>query len=156
MINSKTFYSHLYTSENQSGLSELDSFFQNLSIPSLDAASGLEQLITLEEISRAICAMRSGKCPGSSSLPVEFSKKKKNSDQLAPLLLEMLNESFTANCLPPTLRQTFISLILKKNKDPRLYSSYMPILFINVDAKLLAKVLAMHFDLVLPSFISNN
>ena len=73
----KNFYSHLYTSENQSGPSELDSFFRNLSLPSLDAASAsaLEQPITLEEISRATCAMQSGKCPGPDGYPVEFYKK---------------------------------------------------------------------------------
>ena len=152
----KTFYSHLYTSENQSGLAELDSFFSNLSIPGLDAASasGLEQPITLEEISRAICAMQSGKCPGPDGYPIEFYKK--FSDQLAPLLLEMLNESFTNSCLPPTLRQTSISLILKKNKDPLLCGSYRPISLINVDAKLLAKVLAMRLDSILPSLISTD
>lgn len=152
----KNYYSHLYTSEAHGGISELDSFFQNLPIPSLDAtsASDLEQPITLDEISSAIRAMQSGKCPGPDGFPVEFYKK--FSGLLTPLLLEMLNESFTSSCLPPSLRQTSISLILKKNKDPLLCSSYRPISLINVDAKLLAKVLAMRLDSILPSLISHD
>lgn len=49
------------------------SFFRNLAIPSLDAASALsiEQPIMLEEISRAMCAMQT-KSPGPDGYPVEF------------------------------------------------------------------------------------
>lgn len=68
----------------------------------------------------------------------------------------MLSESFTANCLPSSVRQTSISLILKKNKDPLLCSSCRPISLINVDAKLLAKVLAMRLDSTIPLLISKD
>lgn len=74
----------------------------------------LDSPISLDEVHNAISAMQSG--PRPDSLPAEFFKT--FSGQLAPLLLNMYNESFDLTCLPQTLREASISLILKKDKDP--------------------------------------
>lgn len=98
--------------------------------------------------------MQSGKSPGPDGYPVEFFKKFSN--QLAPLLLKMFEDSLQKGTLPPTLTQASISLILKKDKDPNLCSSYRPISLLNVDEKLLAKVLACRIETILPSIISDD
>ena len=53
--------------------------------------------------------MQSGKSPAPDGLPIEFFKK--FSTKIAPLLLNMLNESLISGILPPSLRQASVSLI---------------------------------------------
>lgn len=68
------------------------------------------------------------------------------------MLLDSLNNGF----LPPTLRQSCISLILKKDKDPHECGSYRPISLLNVDVKILAKMLAERLESVLPLIIHSD
>ena len=75
-------------------------------------------------------------------------------DRLLPILLTLFEESFVEGRLPPTLSQASISVILKKVKDPLSCGSYRPISLLNVDCKLLAKVLADRLEATLPSIIS--
>lgn len=98
--------------------------------------------------------MRSGKSPGPDGYPVEFFKNFLN--QLVPLLLEVYEDSLQRGFLPPTLMQASISLLLKKDKDPTKCSSYRPISLLNVDVKILAKVLARRLETVLPTVISED
>lgn len=58
--------------------------------------------------------------------------------------------------LPPTFYQANISLIHKIDKDPLDPGSYRPISLLDVDNKILAKVLATHLEKVLPSVISTD
>lgn len=54
------------------------------------------------------------------------------------------------------MRQAVISLIPKKDKNLLECSSFRCISLLNVDSKLLAKMLARHFETVLPSIISDD
>ena len=58
----------------------------------------------------------------------------------------MFNDSFECGTLPPSLREANISLILKKGKCPEDCASYRPILLLNVDLKILSKVLARRLE----------
>lgn len=58
--------------------------------------------------------------------------------------------------LPPTFYQASISLIHKKDQDPLDPSSYRPASLLNVDNKLLAKILATRLETVLPTIISQD
>ncbi len=98
--------------------------------------------------------MQNAKSPGPDGFPSEFYKKCKN--KLSPLLSNVFEESFSSGTLPPTMRQAVISLIFKKNKDPLDCGSYRPISHLNVDSKILAKMLARRLENVLPSIISND
>lgn len=57
---------------------------------------------------------------------------------------------------PPSLRQASISLLLKKGKDTLSCSSYRPINLLNVGVKILAKVLALCLEYILPTIISSD
>src|SRR4029434_2285635 len=102
----------------------------------------------------AIMAMQTNKAPGLDGYGIEFYKKFR--DQLAPLLLEVFKESLDRGSLPPTFSQASISLLLKKDKDPTHCGSYRPISLLNVDAKILAKVLAHRLEDPLPKIISED
>ena len=64
--------------------------------------------------------------------------------------------SLNSQCLPPTLCQASISLLLKKGKDPHSCFCYRPISRLNVDVKILAKVLALRLQSVLPTIVSSD
>lgn len=95
----------------------------------------LDAPLTLSEIKETISSMNSGKSPGPDGYPVEFYKRFSN--QLAPLLLEVFNHSYSQGSLPATLQQASISLIHKKDKDPLNCASYRPISLLPVDVKIL-------------------
>ena len=96
-------------------------------------------LITTAEALGAINLLQSGKSPGKDGFTVEYYKT--FSTLLAPVLKEVYNEAFQHRCLPDTLLKATISLILKNGKDPLLCGSYRPISLLNVDLKILSKVL---------------
>ena len=58
--------------------------------------------------------------------------------------------------MPPTLSEANISLLLKKDKDPLECSNYRPISLLNVDQKILAKVLASRLQQALSALISTD
>lgn len=106
----------------------------------------------MTEVQEAIKSLNSGKSPGPDGFSAEYYKT--NLDLLAPVLKDMYNEAFSNCRLPSTLSEATISLILKSDKDPLLCSSYRPISLLNVDLKILSKVLASRLQRVLPSIIS--
>lgn len=99
----------------------------------------------MTEVQEAIKSLHSGK----SSCPDGFSAEyyKTGSDLLAPVLKDMYNEAFPMKRrLANTLSEATISLILKKDKEPLSCNSYRPISLLNVDFKILSKILASHLQ----------
>ncbi len=97
--------------------------------------------------------MQSSKAPGPDGFPIEFYKK--FADLLGPLLVAVYNESFNTGTLPLTLTQASISLLPKEGKDPTRCESYRPISLLNVDFKILSKMIALRLEPILPTIISN-
>uniref|UniRef100_A0A3P9JRC9 Reverse transcriptase domain-containing protein n=1 Tax=Oryzias latipes TaxID=8090 RepID=A0A3P9JRC9_ORYLA len=126
-----SFYKSLYKSENVSTKEDMDRYFSQIKLPTLS-----------EE---AISPMHSGKSPGPDGFPVEWFKAFK--DRIVPYLLRTYNYSFnTVHRLPETMTQANICLILKKGKDAEDPASYRPISLINVDVKILAKILSLRLE----------
>ena len=98
--------------------------------------------------------MPSGKAPGPDGFGCEFFREV--SGILLDPLLNMLNHSFESGILPQSLRETNISLILKKGKFSDHCASYRPIDLLNLDQKLLSKILAMRLEKVLPYIIKED
>lgn len=152
----KHFYSSLYSSESPCDGTQCKLFFDSLDLPSIkpDVAASLDGPLTLNELKGALMSMQNGKSPGPDGFPAEFFKT--FLDSLSPLLLNMFNESLQTGTLPPSLRQATISLILKKDKDPRYCKNYRPISLLCADVKLLAKVLARRLESVLPTVVATD
>ena len=53
-------------------------------------------------------------------------------------------------------RKTVINLIEKQDKDRTLIENWRPISLINVDAKIISKVIAIRVKIVLPNIIHHN
>lgn len=132
----------------------MEQFFADITLPQDDQVlvQSLDGPLTSDEVANAVHALQTNKSPGPDGFPVEFYQK--FSKDLVPLLLNMYNESLESGCLPKTLGEASISLLLKKGKDPQSCSSYRPVSLLPVDFKILAKVLATRLESVLPHIIS--
>lgn len=97
--------------------------------------------------------LQNGKTPGPDGFTLEFFKL--FSDTIAPALQRMYNESFIKGHLPPPLSEASI-YFFKSDKDPILCGSNRPISLLNVDLKILSKILAQHLQGVLQSIISTD
>lgn len=69
----------------------------------------------------------------------------------------MFTESFNESFNTPTNSKSGLYLAaVKKANDPLLCGSYRPISLLNVDFKLLSKLLARRLEVVLPSIVSSD
>lgn len=116
----------------------MENFLNNLGAPMLstDDQGRLNEPISKEEIDMAISLLQSGKSPRPDGFPAEFFFKH------SPLCFH--------------LSLGYNLLVLKKGKDPAECSSYRPISLLNIDAKILAKVLAHRLENILPTIISDD
>lgn len=147
------FYNQLYKSEINPKVSDYEAFFSKIDLPelSMDQKDYLDSPITVEEVKSAILSMKARKSPGLDSFPSEYYKR--YVDKLAPILVTVFKESFLFGKLPETFNEALISLIAKKDKDLTDPGSFRPISLINVDCKILTKVLAKRGENILPYVI---
>ena len=147
------FYNNLYTSECPTIGTINPNPLDSLTFPQIDVvnAGRMGDPISTLEIQEAIKSMQNGKSPGPDGFTVKFYKA--YSSLLAPILARMYNDSLKEGRVPQTLSMASISLLLKKDKNPTLCGSYRPISLLNVDCKILAKILSLRLQLVIPSIV---
>lgn len=100
---------------------------------------------------QAIKKMSSGKSPGDDGLPTDFYKE--FVDLIAPRLVIVFKDANERGTMPESMQSAVITLIHKKGKNAQKCGSYRPVSLINVDAKILAKILALRLEARLPSLI---
>ena len=149
----RDFYKSLYSSETTN--SDITSYLNNISLPTVaeEERSTLNAAFTPEEVWSAIQAMPNGKCPGPDGFPLECYKK--FWPEIHPILMPAINNILKGD-IPPSWRYASVSLLLKKDKNPLDCSSYRPISLLNVDYKIVAKVLARRLEKVLPNIINSD
>ncbi|CAH2329361.1 Hypothetical predicted protein [Pelobates cultripes] len=107
------------------------------SSPSLSIATSFDELIseiTIEEVTESIHQQNKCKSPGPDGLTAEFYQQ--FCDLLAPHLTEVFNESLARELLPPSI------LLTKPNVlDTADVGNWRPISLLNVDRKVLAKIM---------------
>ncbi len=147
------FYQKLYTSQDSWDMGKFQNFLSGTTLPALTELDRgrLGANITLGEVQRAIKCLSAGKSPGGDGFPTDFYKS--FSDLLAPKLLTVFQDAFQRGSLPESMQNAIITLIHKKGKDPQQCGSYRPVSLINVDAKILAKILALRLEVCLPTLI---
>lgn len=119
-----------------------------------DHTRKLESPITVAEIRKAVSLMNTWKSPGYDGFPVGYYKEYMGN--LAPVLVKAYQEAFEIGHMPPTFNEALISLIPKKDRyitDP---SNFKPISLLNLDFKMLTKVLVLRLQQVSPNIIHPN
>ncbi|KAJ1156735.1 hypothetical protein NDU88_009452 [Pleurodeles waltl] len=120
----------------------LDRYLEGMDLSALSPLSWeeLELEITLEVVKEAVGKLNRWMMPGGAGFPVVFYQA--YVAQLAEPLLTVFREDQRGGGLPPTLREKKICIIPKPGGDGTSPPSYGPLTMLNVDMKVLCKILA--------------
>lgn len=146
-------YSELYTSKISTTLADLKTFLQQCPFPRVSAVDreALCSLITIEELKEALVGGPKHKSLRLGGIPAEVYSQ--YGGVLLPPLLQALSEAAEIGHLPASMREAIIVVVPKPGKDKLLPDSYHPISLLNLDVKLLARVLATRLSKVVEGLV---
>ena len=135
------YYQNLFESQIIDN-NKIDDYLNDFTPPLItpDDKTDLDGVITQCEITEAIKDLQTDKSPGDDGLTTEFYKA--FNSQLSPILVEVYNNIWMAGNLVPTMKNGIIQLIFKKKGTPTELKFWRPISLLNVDYKILTKILA--------------
>ena len=113
-----------------------------------------EGKVTRNECFNVLKEMKCNKSPGNDGFTVEFYIT--FWPALGGILVEALNEAYERGELSPSQKQGVITLLEKEGKDALHIKNYRPITLLNVDYKILSKVLAKRIKEVLSEVIHHD
>ena len=147
------FYKDLFTTQNLD--SSGNNFFLGEQTKKLteEQKSNLEKEFTLDDIGKAIKLMKNNKSPGEDGITIEFYKTYFNI--IGSDLLEVFKCGLNNRELAYSQYLSVVSLLYKKGQREDI-RNWRPISLLNVDYKILSKVLAERLKNVLPYIIHSD
>ena len=149
----KSFYKSLYSKQD---LEDGSSFLNNLDLPSRmpqDTKNELMTDIDIDEVEKSMKLMQLNKSPGEDGLPIEFYRAFWH--EIKNYLFNSYKYSLENGNLSITQKRGVISLLPKKN-DLLLLKNWRPLTLLNVDYKILAKVIATRLKEALIHLINSD
>jgi hypothetical protein len=136
----RDYFENLYSNKFEN-LEETERFLDTYDHPKLNQEhiNHLNTSTTQNEIEAAIVSQKK-KSPGPDEFSTEFCQTFK--EELIPTLLKLFHEIEREGTLPNSFYEANITLIPKPDKDTSKKENYRPISLMNIDAKVLNKIMA--------------
>ena len=127
-------------------LEEMDKFLEKHNFPKLnqEEIENLSRPITSTEIETIIRNLPTNKSPGPDGFTAEFYQKFR--EGLTPILVKLFQKIAEEGKLPNSLYEATITLIPRPDKDATKKENYRSISLMNIDAKILNKILAIRIQ----------
>ena len=137
----RDYYEQLYGNK-MDNLEEMDRFLENFNLPILnqEEIEIMNNLITSTELKLSPKISQKNKIPGPDGFTGEFYQTLR--EELMPILLKLFQKTAEGAKLPNSLYKTTITLVPKSEKTTHKKENYRPISLMNINAKILNKILA--------------